>query len=207
MTDTMETPEAAAEPGDKLVSTADADAPEPGRRHVPPSKWRTRPPLDQSGLDLGGELGPRHVPTDVKDIIGLVAKRHNILMRPDDPALVIVTIFEAISARHMAAMTEEVNQGLDALAHSAEEQIEASRTIAGRIVNEGGDYIAAKIRTAGETMGPEIARGVLAELAPVLNGIVAETAAAKTARTWAMFAAAVAVVAGMVAVGAVLLGG
>lgn len=204
MTDTMETPEGMIEPGEDLMAPA---SPAPDRSQGPSGQGRSRRPPDQGGLDLGGELGPRHVPTDVKDIIGLVAKRHNILMRPDDPALVIVTIFEAISARHMAAMTEEVNRGLDALAHSAEEQIDASRTIAGRIVNEGGDYIAAKIRSAGETMGPEIAKGVLAALAPTLNGIVAETAAAKKARTWATFAAALAVVAGIVAVGAVLLGG
>lgn len=204
MTDTMETPEGMTELDENAM---DAPTPAPGRSQSPSLRGRQRRPQDQEGLDLGGELGPRHVPTDVKDIIGLVAKRHNILMRPDDPALVIVTIFEAISARHMAAMTEEVNRGLDALAHSAEEQIDASRTIAGRIVNEGGDYIAGKIRNAGETMGPEIAKGVLAALAPTLNGIVAETAAAKKARSWAMFAAALAVVAGMVAVGAVLLGG
>lgn len=177
-----------------------------GRRHTPPGQWRAQQEKAAS-LDLGGELGPRHVPVDVKDIIALVAKRHHLLMRADDPALVLVTIFEAVSARHMAAMTEEVNRGLDALHHTSEEQIEASRSIAGRIVNEGGDFIAQKIQTAGETMGPIIAKSVLAELAPTLTAIVAETTAAKQARTSAIIAAALAGVASVIAVGAVLLGG
>lgn len=156
---------------------------------------------------LGDDDGPRYAAAEVQDLIGFVARRHNIMMRADDPAFVLVTLFEEIGKRFVTIISREQARTLDALTASAEEQKEASRQIAGRIINEGGDYIAQKIMTAGETMGPEIAKGVLAELKPTLDAIVAHTTAARRARQAATWAAAVSVLACVVVVGFVMTGG
>lgn len=183
--------------------TAEAEAVGGGYQDGAPPPRRPQ----QGALALGGETGPRYVATDVKDLIGLVARRHGILMRADDPAFVLVTIFEDISKRHMDIMAAELGRTLDALTASAEEQKEASRQIAGRIINDGGDYIAQKILNAGETMGPAIAKGVLAELQPTLAAIVTMTTAARRARQTATWAAAASVLAAVLAVGFVMTGG
>lgn len=111
------------------------------------------------------------VPINVQDMIGEVAKRHNIMLKSDDPALVLITLFELVSAHTGQAILHDLTTAQNAITSTMVEQTEAAKTIAAKIVNEGGDFIAEKIQNAGTQMAPTITQAVITGLAPTLKAI------------------------------------
>lgn len=160
---------------------------------------------DQGSLDLPASAASAiPPPIDVKTLIGIVAKRHNVLLKADDPVFVLCTVLEEVSKNHLAILTAHVAQAQDAITATSIEQREASREIAERIVNEGGGFIAGRVMKAGQDMAPTITEAVVAGLAPVLAEARDAATAAKTARRdkhVALAAAAAAILAAVASAG------
>jgi hypothetical protein len=154
---------------------------------------------DQATLNLPLPEPPPPPPplVDLSGLVGVVAKRHGVMMKKDDPAFILVTLLEEVSKAHMARLAAELETAMDGITASSEEQKEAAKSIAERIVNEGGAHIARRIETAGLTMAPAIVSAVLAGLGPMLDAVNAKAAeqavAAKKSKRTAIAAAVVAV--------------
>lgn len=132
-------------------------------------------------------------PIDIQKLLGTIVKRHGIMVKEDDPAFILITMLEEVSKAHLGHLTTELEKALDGITASSAEQKEASRLIAERIVNEGGQFIAERIQTAGLSMGPAITSAVILGLQPTLSAVNARAAEAAKARFAALIAAGVAV--------------
>lgn len=155
---------------------------------------------EQAVLDLP-ERPAHSLPIDLDELIGEVAKRHAVMLKKSDPAFIIVTIFEAYAKRAQARIDERLEATLDAITAAGVEQVEASKAIAERIINEGAAHVARRVEVAGEAIGPalvdaitpKIREAVLAAIKPELDAIEKARVQTRAARKGAMAAAGVAV--------------
>lgn len=156
---------------------------------------------EQTSLNLP-ETGRPGLPSlDIAALTRKVASKHGVLLKPEDPILVSATIFEeagkALAVSFMAALDE----AQDRMTATAIEQQKASRDVAERIVNEGGAYIAERIKTAGQTMAPAVSAAVLAAIEPTLAKVDATAKTARRDKIVALAAAGVAIVAAVASAG------
>lgn len=146
---------------------------------------------DQTSLDLPApDVVP---PVDLRELIGLVAKRHGVMLTKGDPAFILVTLLEEVSRTHQGHQAAALERALDSITAMAVEQKEAARVIAERIVNEGGAHIARRIETAGAGLVPAITDAVTKHLASKSAELEKATIQAKRATAAAVAAAVVAV--------------
>lgn len=120
---------------------------------------------------------PIHLPS-VEDLIAVVVRKHAILLKPGDPAFVLVTIFEESARASVAAMTARLEMAQHAITATAIEQKDAARIIGERIINEGSEHVARRMIEAGEEAAAALAQAVVAQLAPTLDAINSATTAA-----------------------------
>ena len=78
---------------------------------------------------------------DTKDMIAKVAKRHGILLRPDDPAFAIVTLNELVLEAMAAALIQQVDNSISEFSAAAD-----------RIQVRAGAALAEEVRTAIDSM-------------------------------------------------------
>jgi hypothetical protein len=127
---------------------------------------------------------------DVQRLIGEVAKRHNVLLGPDDPILVTLTLNELILAGYLERVQTLLEAAQDQTSAGTAQHLAAAREIAARLVTEAGGYVAGQLTEAGA--------GVQARL---LEAVGRELEAAREAARVAAQARRVAVNAALVAVG------
>jgi hypothetical protein len=146
---------------------------------------------------------------DIKNIIDEVARRHNIRLAPDDPILATVTVTDIIHklfAEHLRGLVEGVaNNATDRLVaqietgrRAVEQQTEAAKAAASRLVNDAGAWSADQLKHASVSAAEDICQIVAAALATIQTDLQA----AKRARRVAIWAAVFAV-----SVGGAFLGG
>ena len=129
---------------------------------------------------------------DINVIIDEVARRHKIRLAEDDPILATVTINDhvhKIFAQHLERLVEGVaNQATDRLAA----QIEVAKAAASKLVNDAGTWSAENLKTASEGAADDIKAAV----STALDSIQADMKVAHSARTAAIWAAAVTLIIG-----------
>lgn len=146
---------------------------------------------DQTALDLPT---PEVAPTvDLRELIGLVAKRHGVMLTKGDPAFILVTLLEEVSRTHQGHQAAALERALDAITATTLEQKEAARVIAERIVNEGGAHLARRIEAAGAGLVPAITAAVTEQLASKTAELENATTQARKAKGAALAAAVVAI--------------
>jgi hypothetical protein len=124
----------------------------------------------------------------VQELIGEVAKRHNVLLGPHDPILVTLTLNELIVAGYVDRINVALADTLDQLSGAQAQHIEAAREIASGIITRAADYGADQIRIAVD----ELAAGLRASLAVDVAAAQEAASQAKQARIgaiWALVAA------------------
>jgi len=62
------------------------------------------------------------VALDLKRITAEVAARHGMLLRPDDPAMLLVTMNEVVLQQVMGSITEEIVANIEAVFRSAQRE-------------------------------------------------------------------------------------
>jgi CHASE3 domain sensor protein len=138
---------------------------------------------------------------EVQRLILEVAKRHNVLLGPNDPILVTLTLNELI-------LTDYVER-IDALLQAAQadtsagtaQQLDAAREIASKLVTGVAGYVAGEVQRAGATVHAQMLETLKQET------LAARQAASEAARAKrSAFMAAIIAVAAAALVAGLLLG-
>ena len=86
---------------------------------------------------------------DREALIGEVAKRHKILLDPDDPAFALITINEIVLSRAIAIVEAKLEEMERLLAQISEKQTETAKAIGENIITASAAYIAERLKDAG----------------------------------------------------------
>lgn len=120
----------------------------------------------------------------VQELIGEVAKRHGLLLGPNDPILVTLTLNELIVAGYVDSITAAIGDTLDQLSGAQAQHIEAAREIASGIVTRAADYGADQVKRLVD----DLAAGLRASLSADVEAARAAAAEAQQARKGAVWA-------------------
>jgi hypothetical protein len=128
---------------------------------------------------------------DVQRLIGEVAKRHNVLLGPNDPILVTLTLNELILADYIERVHALLVAAQDQTSASTAQQMEAAKEIASKLITGAAGYVADQVQMAGATVQAQI-----------LDAIKHESLAARQAAREATAAKRATVIGALVAVAA-----
>ncbi len=86
---------------------------------------------------------------DREALIAEVAKRHKILLDPDDPAFALITINEIVLSRAIAIVEARLQETEQRLAYISEKQTGTAKGIGEAIITAGAAYVAERLKDAG----------------------------------------------------------
>ena len=86
---------------------------------------------------------------DREVLIAEVAKRHKILLDPDDPAFALITINEIVLSRAIAIVEAKLAEMEQRLTQISEKQTETAKAIGEAIITAGAAYVAERLKDAG----------------------------------------------------------
>lgn len=132
---------------------------------------------------------------DIQRLVGEVAKKHHVLLSPDDPIFVSVTLYEALLAEHLQRVQDAVEKASRSILATSAGHVEAARAVASELVVESARLAGDQVRDAGMAVRRDLE--VLVEA--TLQAHEVESAHERTTR----YAAAVALGAALVAVASV----
>lgn len=97
-------------------------------------------------------------------IRSVVAEKHNVLLGPDDPILVTVTINELVLEHALQVMFAQVDTAIKtanelALTNAAG-SIEAAKKSAGRLITDAAQYSESSVAAAGDEAGKRVRASV-----------------------------------------------
>jgi len=85
---------------------------------------------------------------DLDEIRKEVAVEHGVLLDKGDPALVIVTITKEILNQYVEMVVAQNAEYVKSVEAAIQKGIADSKLTAGRVITEGGDYVAEQVRAA-----------------------------------------------------------
>jgi hypothetical protein len=91
-------------------------------------------------------------PLDVEALIAEVAKRHKILLAPEDPAFALVTLNELVLSRLVALLEARLAAMETTVSRSSVRQIETAKTIGESIITAAAAYVAERLEEAGAAL-------------------------------------------------------
>jgi hypothetical protein len=94
---------------------------------------------------------------DVQRLIGEVAKRHNMLLGPDDPIFIGVTLNELVLARAMEQVQASVAAMLAEHALVSAQHREAAKAVAEQLITGASDYVAKEVKGGRRQAGRDAA--------------------------------------------------
>jgi hypothetical protein len=77
-----------------------------------------------------------------------IAVRHSVLLGPDDPILVTVTLHDLVLGRYVEVLSAQNARHAKALSAALAEQVEQSKALGGRIITDAADYVSTQVREA-----------------------------------------------------------
>ncbi len=86
---------------------------------------------------------------DREALIAEVAKRHKILLDPDDPAFAFITINEIVLSRAIAIVEARLQEMEQRLAQISATQTGTAKAIGETIITAGAAYVAERLKDAG----------------------------------------------------------
>ena len=86
---------------------------------------------------------------DKEALIAEVAKRHKILLAPDDPAFALITINEIVLSRAIAIVEAKLEETEQRLAQISEKETQTAKAIGEAIITAGAAYGAERLKDAG----------------------------------------------------------
>jgi len=96
----------------------------------------------------------------VQDLIGEVAKRHNVLVDPSDPIFVAVTLNEQLLAEHLAKVHAALQQAEETFARASERNLEKARYTATSLVANTSVALTEQLKGAGVALRAQLQQGV-----------------------------------------------
>ena len=85
---------------------------------------------------------------DRETLIAEVAKRHKILLDPDDPAFALITLNEIVLSRAIAIVEARLKEMEPRLAEISQKQAETAKAIGEAIITGGAAYVAERLKDA-----------------------------------------------------------
>ena len=140
------------------------------------------PPIDLSKLDI-------------ERLISDVAKRHNLLLRPDDPLFITVTLNELLLARALERIETAVIASQDQIAAGTVHQIATAKVLGERIITAAAGHVAGQLREAAGEAADRLGTAVGAEMRAAREA----AKAASAARAGAWLAVTIAIAAAAIA--------
>jgi beta-mannanase len=119
-----------------------------------------------------------------------VARKHNLLLSPDDPLLVTITLNEVILRRIIASQQQAIEAAQDQISAGAAQQLDAARQVAGILITGAADYVAGELRTATAALKSELLEAAAAQK----DAAIAAAQDARRAQSMAWWAVMVIVV-------------
>ena len=93
---------------------------------------------------------------NVQDLIGEVAKRHNVLVAPQDPIFVAVTLNELLLAEHVQKMQASLERAEKAAALASSRHLEVARRTAADLVADSSMHVSDQVRAAGSALRTQL---------------------------------------------------
>jgi hypothetical protein len=136
---------------------------------------------------------------DIERLIGDVAKRHNLLLRPDDPLFITVTLNELLLARALERIEAAIIASQDQIAAGTAQQIANAKALGERLITAAAGHAAGQVREAAAEAVDRIGTAVAAELRAAREAANAASAARGSAWWAVMIAIAAAAIAATIA--------
>src|SRR5512133_810057 len=92
----------------------------------------------------------------VQDLIGEVAKRHNVLVDPQDPVFVAVTLNELLLAEHVQKLHAALERAEKATAAASIRHLETVRWTAASLIADSSNHVADQVRAAGSAVRTQL---------------------------------------------------
>jgi predicted metal-dependent hydrolase len=86
---------------------------------------------------------------DTEVLIAEVAKRHKILLDPDDPAFALITINEIVLSRAIAIVEAKLEEMEQRLAQISEKETQTAKAIGEAIITAAATYTTERFKDAG----------------------------------------------------------
>jgi hypothetical protein len=134
---------------------------------------------------------------DVGQLIGEVAKRHNILLGTDEPYFIMLTLNELVVSRYVEFILRHIEAVRDQTAIDRADQLEAAKKLGESIVTAAAEYVASQHRASVTEHSDALARAATIEQYTI-------EAQARSARKVIFWSAVIAGLTGCVFLGAVL---
>jgi len=141
---------------------------------------------------------------DVQRLIGEVAKRHHVLLGPDDPILVTLTLNELILTDYLARVDALLVAAQDQTSAGTAQQLEAAKDIAAQLVTGAAGYVVDQVQTAGATVQAQLLDALRQENLAARQAAREATAAKRVAIMGAIVAAAASTLVVGIALGALI---
>ena len=93
---------------------------------------------------------------NVQDLIGEVAKRHNVLVDPEDPVFVAVTLNELLLAEHVDNVQAALARAEKVTEVAATQHLETARCTAATIIADTGKQVVDELLAAGSKVRYEL---------------------------------------------------
>ena len=138
----------------------------------------------------------------IEEAIGEVARKHNLLLSPDDPLLVTITLNEVILRRVLEGQRQAIEAAQDQISAGTAQQIEAAKQVAGIIVTGAADYLTSEFRQTAAILKAELLAAMEGEERKTLGATEAARQAQRLAWSGALVALGVAGL--LIALGVVL---
>ncbi len=121
---------------------------------------------------------------NVQDLIGEVAKRHNVLVDSHDPVFVAVTLNELLLAEHVQKVQAALDRAEQVTAHASSRHLETVRLTAAHLIADSSKHVADQVRAAGSALRTQL-QHVTRELALAAEAAAAESERQRRASQWA----------------------
>jgi Transcriptional activator TraM. len=87
---------------------------------------------------------------DIRRLIAEVAERHRVVLRPDDPIFLTMTLNELVLQRYIERVENAVAAAEQRLSVMAAEHVAGTHKAASRIITDAAAYSAERLRAAGD---------------------------------------------------------
>jgi hypothetical protein len=104
---------------------------------------------------------------DVQDLIGEVARRHNVLVTADDPVFVGVTLNELLLAEYVRRVETSLGHARREIAADAAQRLDEISWAADQVIARGARDASDQIRAAGASVKLQLERSLLDALSSV----------------------------------------
>lgn len=121
---------------------------------------------------------------NVQDLIGEVAKRHNVLVDPQDPIFVTVTLNELLLAEQVRKMQAALERAEKTAALASSRHLEVARRTAADLLADSSRHVSDQVRAAGSALRTQLLH-LVQQLIVAAEAAASETARQRKASRWA----------------------